>query len=858
MTEAVPEASTVSVAGALEEVLATCAAGRSRLVLIEGPAGCGKSHILNAVAARADAAGALVLAAAATATERQEPLSVLRRLIAAAPAFALPRSGAEGAPPADAVEVFGAELCALARGGPVVLCLDDLQHTDPQTLTLLPYLVQHARPAPVLVVTTLISSGTAQDPVLLGELARHPHVRRIPLGLLSPRETAGALTARAAERGTPAPAWTAAELHRLSGGNPMLLTALLAEDMTVTAAAPAADGPFAAAVTACLRRSGPAAVAAARAVAVLDEGTTEPLTAKMLDDDAEVAGPGLTALRRCGLLDGLRFPDPVVRTAVLADTTARVRADLHRRAAMALREVGAPAPVVAAHLLAPLADGIRRPARPEDLALLRDTAEDLLLDDRPAPAERILELAHGVCPDAGTRTDVALRLAQAAARRDPDTAGLRLGALGTGPRALRPGGEDASRLAELLLTHGRIEEADSVLASEDGRPAPGGSPFGALLDADPEACVRLLESAPLTDATLPSLVAALRTLLYTGSAERAVSAGRRVLAEAEDRQVPGWQAMLGTLHAEALLRLGDVRAAYDRATAALEALPPRGGSLFRYAPAAVLVQACDALGLRSEAARHIAHPVSRRLLTTVHGAHYLRARGSHHLVTGRPHAALADFRAVGRLLVNWRTDRPAWLPWRTDAAQALLCLDRPRQAHRLVEEQLALPDAARPRVRGVSLRLLAATGECAQRTDVLREAVDELRRSGARLETARALADLGRALHDEDVTVRGDASLRAAAALARQMGATALCDEFLPDPGLDRLTRRRMAGPDALALLSPAERRVAVLASEGLTSRQIAARLEWGTSTVEQHLTRVHRKLRVRVRGGSPADLAGG
>jgi DNA-binding CsgD family transcriptional regulator len=48
--------------------------------------------------------------------------------------------------------------------------------------------------------------------------------------------------------------------------------------------------------------------------------------------------------------------------------------------------------------------------------------------------------------------------------------------------------------------------------------------------------------------------------------------------------------------------------------------------------------------------------------------------------------------------------------------------------------------------------------------------------------------------------------------------------------------------------LSDAERRVAELAAHGLTNREIARKLYITVSTVEQHLTRVYRKLGVRRR----------
>ncbi len=61
---------------------------------------------------------------------------------------------------------------------------------------------------------------------------------------------------------------------------------------------------------------------------------------------------------------------------------------------------------------------------------------------------------------------------------------------------------------------------------------------------------------------------------------------------------------------------------------------------------------------------------------------------------------------------------------------------------------------------------------------------------------------------------------------------------------------------DPVARLSRAERRVAVLAAQGCTNQVIAARLFVTASTVEQHLTKVYRKLRVRSRTDL-ADLVG-
>jgi DNA-binding CsgD family transcriptional regulator len=58
-------------------------------------------------------------------------------------------------------------------------------------------------------------------------------------------------------------------------------------------------------------------------------------------------------------------------------------------------------------------------------------------------------------------------------------------------------------------------------------------------------------------------------------------------------------------------------------------------------------------------------------------------------------------------------------------------------------------------------------------------------------------------------------------------------------------------------ILSDAERRVAALAADGYSNREISAKLYITVSTVEQHLTRVYRKLNVSRRADLPSRLVG-
>lgn len=55
--------------------------------------------------------------------------------------------------------------------------------------------------------------------------------------------------------------------------------------------------------------------------------------------------------------------------------------------------------------------------------------------------------------------------------------------------------------------------------------------------------------------------------------------------------------------------------------------------------------------------------------------------------------------------------------------------------------------------------------------------------------------------------------------------------------------------------LSDSERRVATLAASGYTNREISLKLHITVSTVEQHLTRVYRKLNITRRQDLPVDL---
>ncbi|MEV6834733.1 AAA family ATPase [Streptomyces sp. NPDC051133] len=332
-----------------------------------------------------------------------------------------------------------------------------------------------------------------------------------------------------------------------------------------------------------------------------------------------------------------------------------------------------------------------------------------------------------------------------------------------------------------------------------------------------------------------------------------------LLEDAAGSDEPHWPGLLTAARADAALLRGDLPAAAGLASAALSEHSRSSWGVLIGAPLACLLTVAVETGRFEEAAAQLAMPVPGALLQTPFGLRYLLARGHYHLAVDRPYAALSDFQTCGQLLREWADDGPWQLPWRIDAAQALLRLGRRAEAHTLLGEQLDGPAADDPVTLGRALRQLAAAVEPHERPALLGDAVEALQTGGDRLELAHALADLALAHHAVGDSRRARPALRRAWRAARECHADRLVKSLLP--GLpDRGPGPAGGGPAALdeeraADLSAAEYRVGSLAAQGHSNRQIAQRLCITVSTVEQHLTQVYRKLGVRSRTDLPVFL---
>jgi ATP/maltotriose-dependent transcriptional regulator MalT len=233
------------------------------------------------------------------------------------------------------------------------------------------------------------------------------------------------------------------------------------------------------------------------------------------------------------------------------------------------------------------------------------------------------------------------------------------------------------------------------------------------------------------------------------------------------------------------------------------------------------------------------------------------ARGRLRLALGRPAEALADFMTCARMFSEevWGAEirDVGYLHARSGAAQALLRLGKRDSAAEMARAELAdVSMFSGNRAVGIASRVagLAEGGE--RGTELLYESVATLRGSPARLELAHSLTELGAALRRAGERTAASGPLAEALELAVRCGARRLAGrarEELKATG----ARPRRDWRTGVEALTPSELRIARLAAEGRTNREIAHELYVTLKTVEGHLSRVYSKLGIQGR----APLAG-
>jgi DNA-binding CsgD family transcriptional regulator len=635
-------------------------------------------------------------------------------------------------------------------------------------------------------------------------------------------------------------------------------------------------------------------------------------------DEAEAAEAS-ELLATAGILEPgrpLTFSHPIVRSGIYAELTGAERAQSHRRAAQLLAEQPGANERVAEHLLVsePAADGwvverlleaaraAERNGAPESAALFlrrvlaepppSDDRSGLLLElgmaeasagladwpehlqqavdaasDTAAAAEAALVLAHAL--DAAQRHAEAVEvLDRAAATLDAPHSelGLQLEAAAViaefnDPATMPPvsprrvtlrerAADDPAAPAELLAAAAFI----SVLANE---PAEGPAELASR-------ALQAGESAPRGSfgrqwvSSTGWFSASAFTLLWS---ERYVQLRPLLDASIAQARATGDSTLLAmglAVRSWLALRRGDLASAEADARTALAATELPAPPMFRVLNGAVLVHALVEQG-ELDAAEQALAPLDFETESGSLISPPLRfGRGRLRVAQGRVAEGLEDILAVGALLTRSLVTSPGALPWRSEAALAQLVLGDQESAGRLAEEELQLARAfGAPRALGVALRVAGIVAGGDRGASLLREAIEAFERGDARLERARAFADLGAMLRRRNRRTEARELLREALDTAARAGAKLLAEQAETELRATGARPRRvvLTGLDSL---TASERRIAELASEGFTNREIAQTLFVTTRTVEGHLTSIFRKLQLDSRNELPAALARG
>ncbi len=807
-------------------------------------------------------------------------------------------------------------LCAnLADRKPLLLAIDDLHWADEPSLQFLGYLARRAgEHALVICATTRPIKGEPAERYLTAMADATGE-------LMAPRALSGVGVARVVVEtfGVPAAPEFCDACALATGGNPFLLlemlTGLIDEGVEPTAEEAARLDAFGSAtlsrsLLSRIARLGPDAKRVAGAVAILGPDADLRRVAALCDVDAETAVGAVDGLRREGILapDGaIALAHPLIRAAIYTDIGEPACGRAHLRTARLLDSDG-DISRVASHLLC-----AERTADPWVVRRLHHDAVAALDSGAPATAAELLERALAEPADPSDRPALGLDLGRARIRNgDIDAAtdalhaaldvvneplmraeitvelGHALRFKGCVPEAIVAFDE---ALKDLPAGHHELEmsiEFDIALTWHVARPEPQSierlshAAARATGSSFPERAVRSIYAivAAFT-ATLPaSEIARLARssatpdgvtdppLILQGTATALALSGSLgdalgILDRALDicRQT-GDAARFGLLsftRTWVANRAGRVLESQADAQAILDTalISPLFGN---YAVAHVIIALIER-GALEEASRLLTEyglADASDELESITGSVILLARGRLHYASGRYREAVADLDSSRSVLQQAGFIGPAFGEMREHSALAYLALGARDAAGEIATENLELSRAyGAPRELGIALRSFGLVEGGTRGLELLAESVDVLAHSEAALDHAKSLIEHGAALRRAGKRSLAVDDLRQGLDLASRCGALAVAnrarDELIAAGARPR--RERIDGPDSL---TAGELRVARMAAEGRSNREIAQALFVTRRTVEMHLTNSYRKLRIHSREALATALAGG
>ena len=793
----------------------------------------------------------------------------------------------------------------LADARPLLVAVDDVHWADAASLRWLIYLTRRLAGVRLALVLATRPAEPGRVQELLDELFVIPEVVVLQPGGLS--EQAIARLAAHTLAAEPDLGFVTA-CQRATGGNPFLLRELFGElhrrgiapnHQNAGLASQLSSHGVGRVVRARLRRLPPGCTALARAVAVLGDPAEPTLAARLAGLDDGTAARAADALAEAVIFEPGRrraFIHPLVRSSVYSELSSLERAHYHQRAARLLTHAGEATERIAAHLLAAHPSGDA-----ETVTALRRAARDARNRGAPDIAVTYLRraLAEPPLPELGPV--LAHELGRAA---------LSAGELGMAIEQLRGAARDltegrlcaeaANALGSALFLAHRPGEAMTDLTAVIDKLPDSEREQGLRLQATRWAAVRgsvaVWRRLQATGDRFPAAAGIPRTTgerlqasvaaydaATTGTASQAVKLALRAFTDGRLLEDPGpesggfwvvptvlllahadddaarvstavieWAerhgslpafSMAAQLRAYVCLRRGLLAEAEADAASALEhpglpGFPPYG----RLALAGVLL----ARGKPAEAAEVFAHAASEP--AAAGHIRYLQARARLRAALQHPGQALEDLTACGRLEREWEIRTPAFSTWRADAAPLLVSLGRHDEARAVAHEELERCRAfGAPGPLGASLRTLGLIEPGASGIGMLEQAVASLQRSPARLEHAIALLETGAATRRAGRRAAAREPLREALELARACGADAVATRA-HDELIAAGARPRRDPTQSRSNLTAAELRVARMAAEAMTNREIAQALFLTENTIETHLRSVFRKLGIRSR----------
>jgi DNA-binding CsgD family transcriptional regulator len=802
----------------------------------------------------------------------------------------------------------------LAATGPVLIAVDDAHWADEPSLRWLAYLAPRLEG---LAAGMLVAMRQGDPAAVRAPLAavRAQAAAVLQPALLSEQAVSAVVHAAA---GGGASDELCGAVYTACGGNPLYLAELLraaeASGRPLAALEPAdllAGGLEGIARQVIIRVNslGPGALGLAQALAVLGDGCelrhAAAIAGMTMAVAARLAG-GLVCAEVLAAGDRPRFVHPVIRDAAEASLDSGGQELAHRRAARLLHDDGAPLGHVAAHLLRvrPAGDGWV-------LARLREAAQEAMDTGAPQAAAGLLDRALAEPPPPQNRAAVLQEAARAQVTAGQQRAfvlleeALQLAA--SPPQRAKIALEVAEAYAALFRWVDAVDVIERALAElGDADPQLAARLEGELVVCGLHDARRADRVAPmlarlgsrrLQTASEPFAVAQAMTMLLAGRPVGQIAALLEQVLEHAGPDVENWdtraallwvlvvaerfgtveealQPMLDQVHRSGSargfvaaystlgllkLRLGALPEADAAARVALRVLQEGDFTPGLGFAATVLSDIAVEAGEFGEAQALLDLLPQRGWPAGVATVLIPAARGRLRLAQGRAADALADFRACQALFGADVWGIPVrdtgYVHARSGAALALLRLGQREHACQLAEAELAdVRVFGAPRALGIALRAagLACGGQ--EGLALLFESAAAHDHSPALLERARSLAELGAALRRSGERAAAREPLARALELAARCGARPLATRARDELRAAGARPRRpwRTGVDAL---TPSELRVARLATDGRSNREIAGELYVTLKAVEGHLAHAYAKLGIQGRDQLPRSL---